>query len=191
MYNQMVVEEEFISKFTSIEQGEIESLNYYYTGHIMDNCKIENHSIEDFFELSETPIIKEVRTSKKGFKYNVYNSYRIAGTVIHKDKNKHLVYLSTPTGVVPVKYRDGVFSHYDKRISVILPNGKKKVYSESWFKRHTHLVIQGYRKNGQFTPYVDKSIEGQHTTMRVVEINKDREYPFTLEKERPRIPQND
>lgn len=185
MYNQMVVEEEFISKFTSIEQGEIESLNYYYTGHIMDNCNIENHGIEDFFELSETPIIKEVRTSKKGFKYNVYNSYRIAGTVIHKDKNKHLVYLSTPTGVVPVKYRDGVFSHYDKRISVILPNGKKKVYSESWFKRHTHLVIEGYRKLNTFIPYVDD--KSRHTTMRVVKINKDNEYPFVLEVERPRV----
>ena len=187
MYNKMLVDEELKSKYSSIAQWEIESLNYYYSGHIMDNCELENHGIEDFFDLSETPRVKEVKKSKKGFEYNIYNSYRIAGTVVHKDKNKHVVYLLTPTGVVPVKYRDGVFSHYDKQISEVQPDGKKKVLSKSWFGRHTHLMIEGYRRDDQFIPYVDKSTGAKHTTMRVVEIKKDREYPLTMEYERPRV----
>lgn len=187
MYNKMLVDDELKSKYSSIAQWEIESLNYYYSGHIMDGCELENHGIEDFFDLGEAPRIKEKRKSKKGFEYNVYNSYRIAGTVVHKDKNRSTVYLLTPTGVVPVKYRKGAFSHYDKNISEVQPDGKKKVLSKSWFARHTHLMIEGYRRDDQFIPYVDKATGAVHTTMRVVTINKDREYPLTLEYERPKI----
>lgn len=186
MYNKMVVDEDLKDKFSSIAQWEIESLNYYYSGHILDGCEYDNHGVEDFFDLGEEPRVKSIRKSKKGFEYKTYNSYRIAGTVVHKDKNKHLVYLLTPTGVVPVKYRDGVFSHYDKQVSEILPDGKKKVLSKSWFGRHTHLMIEGYRRGDQFIPYVDKASGGGHTTMRIVEIHKDREYPLTIEFERPR-----
>lgn len=186
MYNQMIVEEDLKSVYTSIAEWEIESLNYYYSGHIMAGCQIENHAVEDFFDLKKEPVIKETKTSKKGFTYNTYNSYRICGTVVHKDKAKHIVYLLTPTGVVPVKYRAGVFSHYDKQISETKPDGSKTVISKSWFKRHTHLMIEGYRRDDQFIPYVDKSSGAKHTTMRIVDINKDSEYPFTLEFERPR-----
>ena len=186
-YNKMIIDEDLKSKYTSVAQWEIESLNYYYGDHIMSNCSLENHGVEDFFDLSEIPRVKEKRKSKKGFEYNVYNSYRIAGTVVHKDKGKHIVYLLTPTGVVPVKYRDGAFSHYDKQISEVQSDGKKKVLSKSWFGRHTHLMIEGYRRDDQFIPYVDKTTEGKHTTMRIIEINKDREYPLTIEYERPRV----
>ncbi|MGL5765017.1 MAG: hypothetical protein ACRCX8_05180 [Sarcina sp.] len=187
MYNSMLVDEELKNEYTSIAQWEFSSLNYYYSGHILDNCNIENHGVEDFFDLSETPRVKERRKSKRGFEYNVYNSYRIAGTVIHKDKLKHLVYILTPTGVVPVKFRSGTFTHYDKQISEMQADGSKKVLSKSWFKRGTDLMISGYRRNGEFIPYVDKSTGGGHTVMRIVSINKDREYPLSMEYERPRV----
>lgn len=187
MYNKRAVKEELKKVFTSIPQWEIESLNYYYGSHIMDGCELENHGVEDFFDLSETPRVKEIRKSKRGFEYKVYNSYRIAGTVVHKDKSKKLVYLLTPTGVVPVKYREGVFGHYDKQVSEIQENGKKKVLSKSWFARHTHLMIEGYRRDDQFIPYVDKATGAKHTTMRIVDISKDKEFPLSIEAERPKV----
>lgn len=186
MYNNMKIEEELRKIYSSLAQWEIESLNYYYSGHILDGCELENHCVEDFFDLSEEPRVKARKKSKKGFYYNVYNSYRIAGTVVHKDKQKNLVYLLTPTGVVPVKYRSGTFSFYDKQVSEIQPDGSKKVLSKSWFGRHTHLMIEGYRRDDQFIPYVDKSSGGGHTTMKIVGINKDAEYPLSLEFERPK-----
>lgn len=185
LYNNMILEERINELYTSISEWEIESLNYYYSGHLLDGCKLENHGVTDFFELNEEPEVKEKRTSKKGIEYNVYYSDRIAGTVIHKDKLKKVVYLLTPTGVVPIKYRDGVFGHYDKQISKINPDGSKVVIDKSWFKRHNHIVVEGYRRDTMFYPYV--SDKNRHTTMRIVEVNKDKEYPLKLEFERPRV----
>jgi DNA polymerase-3 subunit alpha len=186
MYNSFKTQEKLDSVFTSIPQWEIESLNYYYTKHIMDGCNIDNHLIQDFFKMDNEPKIKERRISKKGYAYNTYFSHRIAGTVVHSDKDKKLVYLLTPTGVVPIKYYKGAFEHYRKQISEIQEDGTKKVLSKSWFARHTHLVVEGYRRGDQFIAYVDKKSGEGHTTMRVVDIIPEAEYPLRIEFERPK-----
>lgn len=186
MYNKMLVDEELKSKYTSIAEWEFSSLNYYYSGHIMDDCELENYGVEDFFDLSELPRVKSRKKSKKGFEYNIYNSYRIVGTVVHKDKLKHVIYLLTPTGVVPVKFKSGQFAFYDKQISKIQHDGKKKVLDKSWFKRGTNLIIEGYRQGDMFRPYIDKTTGSKHTTMKVIGINKNSEYPLTIQFERER-----
>lgn len=187
LYNSMIEEEEFNQVYTSIPQWEVESLNYYYTKHIMDDCKLENHNIKNFFELPEEPVVKMTKKTKKGYEFKIYESYRIAGTVIHKQKDKHIVYLLTPTGVVPVKYRGGTFSFYDKQISEMKEDGTKKVIEKSWFARHSHLVVEGYRKGDQFIPYVDKNMNKMsHTTMRVVSINYDSDVPLAMQYDRYR-----
>lgn len=187
MYNDMIVQDELKSKYTSIAQWEIESLNYYYSGHIMSDCELENHAVEDFFDLADKPRIKEKKKSKKGYEYNVYNSYRIVGTVVHKDKNKHTVYLLTPTGVVPIKFKSGQFTFYDKQISKIQGDGTKKVIEKSWFSRHSHIVVEGYRSGTMFRPYIDKSSGLKHTAIKIIDINKNSDYPLELKFERERV----
>lgn len=184
MYNNMVIEEELKDIYTSIAEWEISSLNYYYSGHIMKDCNLENYEIENFFELSDKPREKATKKTKKGFEYKTYNSYRLVGTVVHKDKNKHTIYLLTMEGVVPIKFSSGKFTFYDKQISEIQPDGTKKVIDKSWFERHSHLMIEGYREGTMFKPYVDRTFGSKHTVAKVVEINKDVEFPLRLKFER-------
>ena len=62
--------------------------------------------------------------------------------------------------VVTVKIYGGVFSNYDKQISVRGPDGKKHVIEKSWFSRGNKIIVTGIRQENAFiakkyskTPY--------------------------------------
>ena len=86
--------------------------------------------------------------------------FRIAGTVLDRDKAKKTVTLLTTDGVVTVKVFGHVFAHYDKHISEKGADGKKHVVEKSWFSRGNKIIVTGIKREESFigkkyknTPY--------------------------------------
>lgn len=139
----------------TFESWEMDTIYFYSNRHDLDNYNIDSiYKITDFKTLSEFPTIKEVKVSKKGKEYNVYDLSTIAGTVVNKNKDKKLVYLLTQTGIVPLKFYDSQYKKLDKKIT--RGEGKKKItLDDSWFERGTKLIVTGYRKLDEFIPKVN------------------------------------
>ena len=95
------------------------------------------------------------------------------GTVLDRDRNKHLVTLITPTGVVNVKFYSGQFSFYDKTISENTSEGKKVVLEDGWFKRGNKLLVTGFRRGDQFKPKKYSNSIYKHTVQMIERIEGD------------------
>ena len=136
----------------------MDSLSFYYHGHELAHVNKEEYMISDFDTLPEVPAISEYYVYK-GKERPRFKLTRICGTVLDKDKNKHIVTLLTPSGVVGVKFYKGQFSFYDKQISDVNEDGKKTVLEKSWFVRGNKLLVTGYRREDQFVPkkYMDSA----------------------------------
>ena len=96
---------------------------------------------------------------------------RIAGTVLDKDKNKHIVTILTNYGVVPIKFYKGQFTFYDKQISSVGDDGKKTVEEKSWFARGNKLLVTGYRRGDQFIPKKYKDSVFSHSLQLITSIS--------------------
>jgi DNA polymerase-3 subunit alpha len=154
-----------------IEQWEMETVVFYSDKHELDYVPLDKYfDIVDFNDLQPDNIVEWKQWGKKRFPR--YELGIIAGTVVDKDKDKHIVYLSTQFGVIPVKYHKGAFLHYDKKI-VDVRGTEKVVLDESWFKRGSRLVIVGYRRGDEFVPKVYKDTAYEHTTMKIVSYNRE------------------
>lgn len=175
MYNEKLIEEEIIATKSNFElsQLEMQSLNYYYTNHYLDNVDLESYGVKSFKDLSEVPTIASQKTTRNGRIFTTYESCRLAGTIVDVDKNKHMVSLSTTTGVVGVKFRNkGSFIHYTKQISQIQEDGTKKVIEKPWLARHNNILVSGYRMGDIF--YVSKYADLEHTVALITGKDKDK-----------------
>lgn len=157
----------------NIFKWEMDSMNYYKSGHELDCVNTERYMIQDFFKLPQDPEVKDSWTNKNGREFKRYKLDLIMGTVLDRDKAKHTVSLLTTTGVVTCKMYDGAFNHYNKTISKIGDDGKKKRIEESWFKRGTKLIIYGFRLEDQFKPRKYKNSVFQHSVMKINEVKED------------------
>ena len=106
----------------------------------------------------------------------------IAGTVLDKNKDKHIITLLTEYGVVTVKFYAGAFSHYNKVESYIDEEGNKVTLEKSWFERGNKLLICGYRRESQFRPKKYKNSIYQHTVMKIKDITEDGSLILKLDK---------
>lgn len=152
MLNEKLVE--FVAeKYTegNISKWEMDSLGFYYHEHELKNLKNEAYDIVNFFDLSEEPEI-ERSFEKDNKKINMYKIYRIAGTVIDKDKNKNSITLLTLNGVVTVKVWKNQYAIWDKQIAKKNPDGTKTIVEKSFFERGNKLIITGIRRNDNFIP---------------------------------------
>lgn len=148
---------EIVDKYAkgSISKWEMDSLGFYHGNHELANVIECEYDIRNFFDEPEDPVVASVFYPKgKDTPVPIFDTYRIVGTVIHKDKTKHLVTLLTPNGVVNVKVWQAQFTKYDKQLSEKLPNGKKKVIEKSWFSRGNKLMITGFRRGDNFVPKI-------------------------------------
>ncbi|MBN1074673.1 DNA polymerase III subunit alpha [Clostridium botulinum] len=159
----------------NISSWEMESMNYYYHEHELLQGNLSKYNIRNFNKL---PIEPEIigYTKYKNIQYPKYDLYNIAGTVLDRDKNKHLVTLLTIEGVVTVKFYSGQFSFYDKNISMDTGidektgKNKKVTLEEGWFKRGNLLLVNGFRREGNFFPKRYKNSVVQHTVQLIKEI---------------------
>lgn len=152
MLNEKLVEI-VAEKYTegNISKWEMDSLGFYYHEHELKNLKNEAYDIVNFFDLSEEPEI-ERSFEKDNKKINMYKIYRIAGTVIDKDKNKNSITLLTLNGVVTVKVWKNQYAIWDKQIAKKNPDGTKTIVEKSFFERGNKLIITGIRRNDNFIP---------------------------------------
>ena len=150
--NQKLFEETWEKYATgSLSKWEMDSLGFYYHEHELANLKRDVYEIADFYKL-ETNDIQNVISTRDGKEIIIYNIYRIAGTVIDKDKNKSQFTLLTTDGVVTVKVWKNQFAKWDKQISERGEDGKKHVVEKSFFQRGNKLIITGIRREDNFIP---------------------------------------
>lgn len=143
----------------NISSWEMSSLSCYIHEHELAKVPYGIYGLTDYSSLSDNPVVATV-LNIKGHQVPIFEIYRIAGTVLDRDKLKNNVTLLTREGVVQVKIYGDAFSKYDRQISEKLPDGKKKVIEKSWFSRGEKIIVTGIRRDGMFfakkyskTPY--------------------------------------
>ena len=133
----------------NISAWEMEVLCFYYHDHELKSVNKNKYGFSDFFKLPEDPAIESTFV-RAGKEINILKLDKIYGTCIAKNKNKSIVSLLTPTGVVEVKFRKEYFSLFDKRISEYGDDGKKHIVEKSWFDRGSMIVVMGFRSGDNF-----------------------------------------
>ena len=154
----------------------MEALTYYDKDHELKNTPEETYGIVNFFELPEEPIAYEFYIRYVDGKPKTMPKYsisRIAGTVVQADNNHHSVALLTIHGLVNIKFSKGHYAFYNKTISEIGDDGKKKTIENSWLKRGNKLLISGYRRGEQFIPWIYNDTIYKHRINLIEHINKD------------------
>lgn len=167
----------------NISTWEMESMNFYYHEHELAHIDKDKYTISNYNDLPEEAEVVGF-TEYNGVQYPKFKLYRIIGTVLDRDKNKHTVTLLTPDGVVSVKFYSGQFAFYDKTISRINGDGSKTKLEDGWFKRGNKIIVTGYRRGDQFKPKKYKDSVYNHTVQKIVDIKDNGD--LVLQSERVR-----
>lgn len=155
----------------NILRWELDALNFYHSGH-------ELTGLAESLPVVVTPLDEvpnEEIIGEFNFDGKVFPKYRIRhifGTVLDKDKQKHLVTLSTPEGVINVKVYRSQFAKYDHVHSHFDEDGNKVIDEDSFFKKGTFLVVAGIRRGDVFVPKVYRSTGTEVITKIDVENGK-------------------
>ena len=143
----------------SMSKWEMDAVSFYSHEHELAKVRKDLYGIADFSRIPENPIVERILPIK-GKQIPIFKLYRIAGTVLDRDKTKKTVTLLTTDGVVTVKIFGAVFSHYDKQISEKGADGKKHVVEKSWLSRGNKIIVTGIKQSDGFlakkynrTPY--------------------------------------
>ena len=143
----------------SLSKWEMDAVSFYSHDHELINIDKDRYDITDFSDIPDNPVVERILPIK-GRQIPIFKIYRIAGTVLDKDKNKKTVTLLTNDGVVTVKIFGQVFTHYDKQISEKGADGKKHVIEKSWLGRGSKIIVTGIKQSDGFlakkyksTPY--------------------------------------
>lgn len=150
----------------SVPHWNMEALCYYDGEHELEHANEEKYGIVNFFDLPEEPEPYEWYTRYINGEPKAIPKYkisRIAGTVLQSDNSHHLVTILTKYGSVNVKMSKGHYAFYNKTISEVGEDGKKKRLEESWLKRGNLLTIQGIRRGDVFQPLVYNDTIYKHT----------------------------
>lgn len=155
-----------------LSKWEMDAVSFYFHEHELSNIKYSQYGITRLSKIPSEPVIDRI-IPIKGRQVPLFKIYRIAGTVLDKDKQKKTITLLTTDGVVTVKIYGDVFAFYDRQLSEKGADGKKHVIEKSTFARGNKVVICGIRTGeGEFlakkysrTPY--------HLVEKIEQINED------------------
>ena len=143
----------------NISKWEMDSISCYLHPHELNGVDLTKYGVVDYFELPKEPILDR-NIFIKGQKVPLWKIFRIAGTILDKDKNKGIITLLTTSGVVTVKIFGAVFNQYDRQISERRPDGTKKIIEKGWLQRGNKIIVTGIKKDDIFiakkysrTPY--------------------------------------
>ena len=130
-----------------ILQWELDSLNFYHSGHPLLNTGAP----VEYEDINTIP-----SGDNEGFwgGYNTlkYKLHTIIGTVLTKNKSQCILSLSTPTGVIKVKLYKQQYAKYAQKIE----NSSGKLVQEAFTEKGTHLCIIGIKRDELFIPKVYK-----------------------------------
>ena len=174
----------------TVSKWEMDSLSIYCTQeHELAHVKGEQYGIVDFFSLPATAEVYDTftRTFRQGDAYvkkefPKYKITRIAGTILDKNKDRHIVTILTTTGVVNVKFDKGQFAHYDRQLSESNGKGGKTVLEKSWFTRGNKVVICGFRREDQFVAKKYTETVWKHTCGLITDVTEDGQLTVQLER---------
>ena len=131
----------------NISQWEMDSISCYVHDHELKNLKTGLYNISNFNSIPTEPVVDYTFPTKDGRHIPIYKIYRIAGTILDKDKAKKTITLLTNDGVVTVKIFGDAYTNYDKQISEKRPDGTKKIVEKSFFSRGNKIIVTGIRKD--------------------------------------------
>lgn len=166
----------------NISKWEMDSISFYYHEHELENLNEKKYNIYNFETLPVEPEIERI-INIKGKDIPILKLYRLAGTVLDKNKTKNSITLLTKYGVVNVKIYQAQFAKYDKQISQKLPDGRKKVIEKSWFSRGNKLLITGTRRGDQFILKKYKNSPYKNVIELIKKINEDGTVELQFERE--------
>lgn len=130
----------------NLSKWEMDSIFYYSHEHELINVDFNEYHITNFNDLAAEPEVDYV-FYKDRKAIVIYKIYRIAGTVLDRDRTKGLISLLTTDGVVQVRIFGQVFKEYDRQISKLdLTTGKKKILEKSWFTRGNKIIVSGIKR---------------------------------------------
>lgn len=133
-------------------QWELDSLNFYYSGHPLANAGVPGE-IRDVTEIGENEI--DGYWNIDGNTIPKMKLSTIVGTVLVAEDKKHLITLSTPTGVIKCNIYKAQYAKYNKEIE----DAEGNVISAGFFEKGTHLMITGIMRDEIFIPKVYKNLK--------------------------------
>lgn len=155
----------------NLSKWEMDAVSFYSHEHELNGIRKSFYEIASFSNIPENPVVERVLPIK-GRQIPIFKLYRIAGTVLDRDKAKKTVTLLTTDGVVTVKIFGQVFTHYDKQVSERGADGKKHVIEKSWLSRGNKIIVTGIKQSDGFlakkynrTPY--------HLVELITDVNDD------------------
>ena len=160
----------------TVPHWNMEALCYYDDKHELEHVDEKLYGIVNYFELPEEPEPYEWYTRYINGEPKAMPKYkisRIAGTVLNADNNHHMVTILTKYGSVNVKMNKGHYAFYNKTISEVGEDGKKKRVEESWLKRGNLITCQGIRRGDQFVPMIYNDTIYKHTVNLIKEVHED------------------
>lgn len=163
-----------------ISHWEMEVLCFYYHEHELAHVDKNLYGVSDFNKLPETPIVANV-FRRGGREIPLYRIDRIIGTCIAKDKTKGYVTLLTTDGIANVKFSKEYFSMFDKQISEVQKDGKKKIMEKSWFNRGEMIMVQGFRRGDDFVAKKYARTPG-HMLYKITRVDADGTIVLTHER---------
>ena len=121
----------------------------------------------------------EYTFKRNGIEVPIFETCRIAGTVVAKDDIKSTISILTPnSGVVFVKFGRDYYAKYNRRISEVMPDGTKKVREAGYFQKGTLVVVNGYRRNDMFIAKA-YSKTPSHQLYKITKIYNDGSFEMT------------
>ena len=176
--------QETYNKYASgnLSKWEMDSICFYHHEHELAKVNNAVYEFANFHNMPEEPMIEKTFPTKDGKTIPIYKTFRFAGTVLGKDKNKGLVTILTTSGVVSVRIFKAQFAEYDKQISRRNPDGTKTVIEKSWFQRGNKIILNGFRRGNDLvlkkyknTPHAVLSLITNITDDGLIEYKDDRE----------------
>lgn len=151
----------------TISKWEMDSVCFYYHEHELAHINNNKYGIVDFTKLPNNPIVEN-----RWRNIPIYKLYRIAGTVIAKNDQRHTISLLTTSGVTTVKFSKDYYARLNRQISEVQSDGKKKVIEKGWLAKGTKLLVTGYRTEDTFRSKVYRS-KGGHQVYLIEEVLND------------------
>ena len=149
----------------SYSSWEMEVMCFYHHEHELARINNQKYGLIRFPNIPSEPIV----TSLWRGRVPIYQLFRIAGTVIAKNKIKSIATILTTDGVVNVKFTKEYFAMFDRQISQRGSDGVKHVVEKSWFNRGSMIVVTGIRRGDEFVAKKYSSTPG-HQLYKIDEV---------------------
>lgn len=165
-YNELVPNQD-------VNHWSFETCSFFAKEHELAHIDRERYNIDLFNELPEEPRFVTKRWGKR--EYRQYELSQIAGVVLDKNDNNHLVtLLDINNNVVQCKFVAENYSWYKAQLSEPDGQGGKTVVDPSWFKRGQALILTGIRMGeSDFKVKAYKSSIFKHKVQKIVSVDND------------------